>query len=116
MAFGQKILQLYHKAIRNESRERCADKKLDHPPIMTYFEKGKTISLHQDLDITGEMAELDAAPLSSADVEAGTHCRKVIISLRGAYGILLQRYGLEANGLNPFLLRGLLRNFRRELR
>ena len=88
MAIGQKFLQFYHKAIRNEGRERCADKKMDHSPIVTCFEKGKTIALHQDPDNTGEMAELDGVSSSSADVEAGTHCRKEVISLRRAYSIL----------------------------
>jgi hypothetical protein len=88
MAIGQKFLQLCHKVIRNESRERCADKKLNHSPIVTCIEKGKTISLHQDPDNTSEMAELDGVSSSSADVEAGTHCRKEVISLRRAYSIL----------------------------
>ena len=89
MAIGQKILQLYHKVIRNESRERCADKKLDHSPIAICFERGKTIAIHQDPDNTGEMAELDGvSSSSSADVEAGTHCRRAVISLRRAYSIL----------------------------
>jgi hypothetical protein len=88
MAIGQKILQFCHKVIRNESRERCADKKSDHSPIVTSSERGKTIALHQDPDNTGEMAELDGVSSSSADAEAGTHCRKAVISLRRAYSIL----------------------------
>jgi hypothetical protein len=73
MAFSRKILQFYHKVIRNESREGCADKKLDHSPIVTYFKEGKAIALHQDPDITDEMAELEGVSLSSADVETSTH-------------------------------------------
>ena len=88
MAISQKFFQFCHKVIRKESRERCTDKKLDHSPIVTCFEKEKTIALHQDPDNTGEMAELDGVSSSSADVEAGTHCRKEVISLRRAYSIL----------------------------
>jgi hypothetical protein len=73
MTFSRKILQFYHKVIRNESRESCADKTLDHSSIVAYFKEGKTIALHRDLDITDEMAELDGVSSSSADVETSTH-------------------------------------------
>ena len=73
MTFRLKVSQIYHKVTRNESKESYADKKLDHSPIVTYLEKGKTIGLHQELDITDGMVELDGEPLSSADVEISTH-------------------------------------------
>ena len=116
MAFGQKILQFYHKVIRNKSRESCADKKLDHSPIVTYTEKGKTITLHQDLDNTDEMAELDGASSSSADVDTGTHVERQPFPFAELTVFLLQKYGLERSGSNLFLLCGLLKNFQRELR